>query len=485
MSRFFKCDGLCTFFIIKGYQNLIIIQINRIDERIHQCLPLVFLAHIELAKPEKPEADELFRHFRLRQLFFRNAGFKLTLGFFELLQSFLGGTGEDSGLNRIKHILDTRFRIPELLLIEGKIGVLPVLQFHNLGDDGFHGGIIPDKLHGLVDHQIFQPLFADGLFLAALVLFGGGAFIIAVNFARPARAALTKHQRPAVTAVQLGGQKVIILCLSPGRGFLVFQHLLLHIVEKFQRHDGRNCIWHDHVPEFQFSDVPPILEHVFDTVISKRTAHRIFDTIFIQPVPNLFHCKTIPVLPERFQHERGGKRVDVKFPLGIQRISKRSTTTVAAAFQDVLCLSTDNLFGKVGRVVFCIALQNRFQNDTLWPLGDDLRSRHELDTVLLQLGLIPGTVVAIPGKAVKFPDQNNIKQLLVAVLYHLLELRAIIRLGRDGAVNVVLDDSDVILFGIGRAFTNLAFDGFFTLIVAGITGVDHGGHGGHLLFIHH
>ena len=175
-------------------------------------------------------------------------------------------------------------------------------------------------------------------------------------------------------------------------------------------------------------------------------------------------------------------KVDVKFPLGIQRISKRSTTTVAAAFQDVLCLSTDNLFGKVGRVVFCIALQNRFQNDTLWPLGDDLRSRHELDTVLLQLGLIPGTVVAIPGKAVKFPDQNNIKQLLVAVLYHLLELRAIIRLGRDGAVNVVLDDSDVILFGIGRAFTNLAFDGFFALVITGIAGVDHSGHGGHLSF---
>ena len=31
------------------------------------------------------------------------------------LQPFLGGTGEDSGLNRVEHILDTRFRIPELL----------------------------------------------------------------------------------------------------------------------------------------------------------------------------------------------------------------------------------------------------------------------------------------------------------------------------------------------------------------------------------
>ena len=96
MSRFRKCDGLCTFFIVKGYQNLIIVQINRIDERIHQRLPLVFLVHIELAKPEQPEPDELFGHFRLRQLFFRNAGFKLTLGFLQLFQPLLGGTGQDA-----------------------------------------------------------------------------------------------------------------------------------------------------------------------------------------------------------------------------------------------------------------------------------------------------------------------------------------------------------------------------------------------------
>ena len=354
------------------------------------------------------------------------------------------------------------------------------MQFHHLGDDRFHGGIVFDKLHRLVDHQIFQPLFTDGLFLAALVLFGSGTFIVAVDFTRPARAAFAKHQRPTVAAEQLGGEQVVILCLSTGRGFLVFGDFLLHIIEQFQRHDGRNRIRHDHIPEFQFSDITPVFEHVLHAVVSKFASDRVLDAVFIQPVPNLFHREAIPILRERFQHERGGKRVDVKFPLGIQRISKRSTTTVAAAFQDVLCLSTDNLFGKVGRVVFCIALQNRFQNDTLWPLGDDLRSRHELDTVLLQLGLIPGTVVAIPGKAVKFPDQNNIKQLLVAVLYHLLELRAIIRLGRDGAVNVVLDDSDVILFGIGRAFTNLAFDGFFALVITGIAGVDHSGHGKHL-----
>ena len=359
------------------------------------------------------------------------------------------------------------------------------MQFHDLGDDGFHGGIVLDKLHGLVDHQIFQPLFTDSLFLAALVLFGSRTFIIAVDFSRPARSAFTKHQSTAAATVQLGGQQVIILCLSPGRGFLVFGNPHLHILKQFQRNDGRNRIRHDHVPEFQLSDVTPIFEHMLDTVIGERAADRVLNAIFIQPVPNLFHREAIPVLPERFQHKRRGKRVNVKFPLRIQRIAKCSTATVAAAFQDVLRLSTHDLLGKVSRVVLRIALQHRFQNDALRPLGNDFRSRHKLDTVLLQLGLVPGTVVAVSGKAVKFPDQHNVKQLLVAVLNHLLELRAVVRFGGDSTVNIVLDDGDAVFLGISRAFPDLAFDGFFALVVRGIASIDHGGHGGHLHFIRH
>ena len=44
----------------------------------------------------------------------------------------------------------------------------------------------------------------------------------------------------------------------------------------------------------------------------------------------------------------------------------------------------------------------------------------------------------------------------------------------------MLDDGDAILFGIGRAFPYLAFDGFLALVIAGIAGVDHCGHGRHL-----
>ena len=88
-----------------------------------------------------------------------------------------------------------------------------------------------------------------------------------------------------------------------------------------------------------------------------------------------------------------------------------------------------------------------------------------MDAVLFQDHLIVCAIKTIPGKAVKFPNENNIKQLLAAVFDHLLELRAIVRFCRECTVNVVFDDRDSVLFRIGRALTNLALDGFFTLVV--------------------
>ena len=101
----------------------------------------------------------------------------------------------------------------------------------------------------------------------------------------------------------------------------------------------------------------------------------------------------------------------------------------------------------------------------------------------LQLVLIVGRIIAVPGKAVKLPDQHDVKQPFLAVLDHLLEVRAVVGFGRERTVDVVLDDRDTVLFGVGGAFPNLPFDGFLALVVAGIAGVNHSGHGCTSLFI--
>ena len=340
--RFSKGDGLCSFFIIKSYQNLIIIQINRIDKRIHQRLPLVFQAHVQLAKPQQPEPNEFFGHFRLRQLFFRNAGFKLTLGFFQLLQPLLGGTGQDTGLNRIEHILDTGFCIPELLFIKGNVGILLILQFHHLGDDGFHGGIVLDKLHGLVDHKIFQPLFTDSFLLAAFMLFGSSAFIIAVDFARPARTAFAKHQCTTVAAEQLGGEQVVILCLSTGRGFFVFGDLFLHIVEKLCGHNGGNRIGNQNITIFQLPDVAAIVQHMLNGVEGHQPATLVLDALFVQPIPNFPHGLAIVVPLEGFCHKGSSQRVDFKAVVCVDDVAKGNGTTGEFALESIFCHATNH-----------------------------------------------------------------------------------------------------------------------------------------------
>ena len=339
------------------------------------------------------------------------------------------------------------------------------MQFHHLGDDGFHSGIVFHKLHGLVDHQIFQPLFADGLFLTALVLLGGSTFIVAVNFTCPACAAFAKHQRTTVTTEQLSGEQVIILCLSPGRSFLVFQHLLLHLIENLHGHDGRNRIGNQDVPVLQFTNITAVAQHMLNNIEAHRPTALVFDTFFVQPIPNFSHGLAVVVPLEGFCYKRCGERVNFKAAVCIDSVAERDSTARELAFQGVFRHAANDLFRQVSGIILGITFQHRFQNDALRSLGDDLGGRHELDTVLLQLGLVPGTVVAVPGKTIQLPDQHDVKQLLVTVLNHLLKLRAVVRLGRDSTVNVVLDDGDAVLFRIGSAFTNLAFNGFFALVI--------------------
>ena len=47
-----ESDRFCAFLIVKGNKYLIIVEIDGIDECIHQRLPLVFQAHVQLAEAE-------------------------------------------------------------------------------------------------------------------------------------------------------------------------------------------------------------------------------------------------------------------------------------------------------------------------------------------------------------------------------------------------------------------------------------------------
>jgi len=168
----------------------------------------------------------------------------------------------------------------------------------------------------------------------------------------------------------------------------------------------------------------------------------------------------------------------------IDHVAERNRATIINALESVLGHAAHDLFRQVSRVVFGVAFQHRFQNNALRASRNDFRCRYQFHTVSLQLSLVPGTVVAVSGKAVELPDNDDIKDATLTVLDHLLELRAVVRLGRNRAVDVVFDHREVILLCVGRTFTDLTFDGFLALAVSGITCVDNGSHSGHLSSLH-
>src|SRR5699024_8606260 len=87
-----------------------------------------------------------------------------------------------------------------------------------------------------------------------------------------------------------------------------------------------------------------------------------------------------------------------------------------------------------------------------------------------------GAVIAVAGKSVQLPDHNHVKQPFGAVLNHPLEIRAVIRLGRKGTVDIFLDYHHSILFAVFHALPELAFNGLFPLVVGGVAGIDYSVH---------
>ena len=388
-------------------------------------------------------------------------------------------------MNGVQHIFNAVLYLAHLLFQQRECGVFLILQLHHFRNDGINHGIVLNQLHGFSYDQIFQPLFTDGLFLAGLETLRGGALIIMMNDLVSTRTALAEHHRAAHSAEQLCGEQVIVLGLVTGRSAAVLLDFLLHFFKQVLVHDGRDAVGHYNVLEVVFSDVPFVRQQRLNTVVGELLVAVGSHATVVQPVHQFFHSCAIVVPLKGFYHKGSFQRVNLKELLLIHLKTNGNRAAVVLPLQNILGHAAHNFFRKFCRVIFSHAGEHTLDHDTRRAVRDRLRGRYQLDMIPLQLVLIVGRIITVSGKAVKFPDQHNVKQPLFAVLYHLLELRTIVSFSGKGAVDVVLDDGDAVLFRIGRAFTNLAFNGFFALVVAGIAGVDHGGHGGHLPFIHH
>ena len=326
---------------------------------------MLFLRNIELSEFHQPESDEILIEAGLLQFFICDFYSQLIFLAFQRFQALFRCPGVQAVLDRLHQVVQLFVDLSQLLFQQRDRCVLLILDIHDQLNDLVDHRIVLNQLHGLPNDQIFQPVLLHGLFVAALTPLDVGAFIIIVGAPGGTGSAFAEHQRTAFAAEQLGGQQIFLVCLATGRGTLVLIQTLLHPVKQVFRNNNRNCIWHNDIPERQFTNVPTVLQYGVHTTVGHFSAQHIADTLVIEEVYDFHHLITVVIPLKGFQHQRRGHRVKMIKLVLVDFVADGSRTAGALTLQGVLGLATDHLFGQLCRVVFCHTFQQRFHQNAL------------------------------------------------------------------------------------------------------------------------
>ena len=326
---------------------------------------MFFLRNIELSKFHQPEPDEILIEAGLLQFFICDFCSQLILLDFQRFQTLFRCPGVQAVLDGFHQVIQLLVYFPELLFQQRNRGIFLILDIHDQLNDLVDHRIILNQLHGFPDDQLFQPFFLHGLFVAALTPLDVGAFIIIVGASGGTGSAFAEHQCTALTAEQLGGQQIFLVCLATGRGTLVLIQTLLHPVKQVFRNNNRNCIRHNDIPERQFANVPAVLEHGVHAAVGHFAAQHIVDTLVVEEVYDLHHLIAVVIPLKGFQHQRSSQRIKVIKLVPVDFIADRSRSAGTLPFQSVLSLTTDHLFGQLCGIVFCHAFQKGFHQNAL------------------------------------------------------------------------------------------------------------------------
>ena len=146
-----------------------------------------------------------------------------------------------------------------------------------------------------------------------------------------------------------------------------------------------------------------------------------------------------------------------------------NVTTVHSRFSH----SFHNLSGQILGVVFAHALQHGFQNDAFWAVVHLLQNGQQLHSVLFQLPFVVGAVITVPAESVQLMDDGKIEVPFSGCRNHFQKFRTVIRSRGFCPVTVFMDDYDGIPAAILVHGPELGFNGFFSLVVRGKTGIQN------------
>ena len=281
----------------------------------------------ELIEPEQNLFPGDGRRF---DLLLQNAGFQRFPLLFQLLHPRLGGGRQDALLDGRHQIVDAALDLFQLGLQDRQTGVFLALVFQQLVRQQVYDPVIQHLFQCRLHHKLFQRLLAHRLQAASLLAaaFSGTTFIITVDRARVAPAALPCHHGAALAAEQLGGQQVMDICLVVGRCLTVNLAPALHCIEAIRVDDSRDGVRDDGILVAVFAQIPAVLEQRLEAVLGERVAPAVADAACVQRFDDAADALPRRVPMEGFLHHRRGIRIDLVVMLAVNAIAQRHRTAV-------------------------------------------------------------------------------------------------------------------------------------------------------------
>ena len=149
----------------------------------------------------------------------------------------------------------------------------------------------------------------------------------------------------------------------------------------------------------------------------------------------------------------------------------RNLSADPMSFEKAFRLPALYFLRQLDRVVLRHSFKQRFEDDPFGTVRNILHCRKNFDAVIFQCFAVDRHFIFVAGKAVELIHEDIIARARRTSFKHSLKVFPIVVRTRHGAVNVVVEDLDIVPFGIVVADMDLPLDGLLGLPLAGIAGI--------------
>ena len=251
---------------------------------------------------------------------------------------------------------------------------------------------------------------------------------------------------------------------------------MLYPLKKLVLNDAGHTVRRFRILVDVIADVPLVPQKPVQAVLVKLLALGGLDLLCVEIFCDFSDRLSAGVHLENLPDNSSALWVNMEAAFLVHIVAKARIAPIAQTLFSVDVHAPPYLLGQLRRVVFGHALQHALHQNAAGVVADVLPCGDHPNTVLFQLGLVDGAVIAVPGEAVKLIDQHTLKNVLVAVGNHALELGPAVRRAALRPVDVFANHDMSVVLGELVAGLKLALDGLFCLAVAGIAGVNHDVH---------